>query len=127
MKSSFIVIIIVLLTASCMDQDPFGFNTKNISGSYYLEFFPDGQTYYLERSGYPKTGVGYLEGIVKEIGWDDQFIYAKRYSCFRGDPDGWMIINLKNHVMIGPLSDTDFKYNHPNVKIYLPQNAWKIL
>ena len=34
------------------------------------------------------------------------FIFARRYATYRGDPDGWMIIDVNKRSMTGPISET---------------------
>src|SRR5690242_12124802 len=80
---------------------------RTVAGPYRLEQFES--KFYLEKAGAPETGGGCLEGTVEQIGWTNGFIFAKRYSTYRGDPDGWMVIDVVKQSMIGPLSEAEFR------------------
>jgi hypothetical protein len=109
-----------------MDQDPFNLSQRRVAGPYMLEDFQH-DTFYLRKKGSEQDGGGCIEGTVEAIGWTNGFIYAKRYSTYRGDPDGWMIINVAKQSMIGPLSDAEFKQKYPNVQTFRPEDAWRKL
>jgi hypothetical protein len=80
-----------------------------LPGGYLLERWEDGKTFYLWAPGDSKReGGGAIEGTVKRIAWNDELIVAERYSTFRGDPDGWMAIDVKSHKVSGPLSNAEF-------------------
>lgn len=108
---------------ACMDQDPFGLSNKTISGDYYLEKWEDGTTFYLhdkkkEYNDFPvETGPGPIGGIVIEMGWSKNFIVALRYAHFRGDKDGWMIIDVKKKTVTGPFTDTEIEKTLSSQKI----------
>ena len=119
---------IVLLCASgCMDQDPFNHSQRKVSGPYRLERFDSGTCYYLQKGGTNEGGGGCIEGTVQEIGWTNGFIFAKRYATFRGDPDGWMVIEVNKQSMSGPLSEADFRQKYPGVQTLSAAEAWKKL
>ncbi len=99
-----ILFIINSLISGCF---PFGEQERTVVGKYRLVQWEDGTTYYLHADGLDKPGGGVLEGTVKQIGWDDRFIIVWRYSNFRGDPDGWMIIEHQKNTMTGPFSDEE--------------------
>jgi len=109
-----------------MDQDPLNLSQRTVIGAYRLERFESGK-FYLEKAGTNQDGGGCIEGTVEAVGWTNGFIFAKRYSTFRGDPDGWMIIDVSKQAMNGPLSDTEFKEKYPDVQTMLPEEAWKKL
>ena len=109
-----------------MDQDPLNLSQRKVSGPYRLERFENGK-FYLEKAGASQDGGGCIEGTVEEIGWTNGFIFAKRYATFRGDPDGWMIIEVSKQSMSGPLSNAEFKGKHPGVQTMSPEEAWKKL
>ena len=95
-------------------------------GLLRLELFESGD-YYLEKAGVEETGGGCIEGTVEEIGWTNGFIFARRHATYRGDPDGWMIIDVNKQSMTGPLSETEFRAKYHGVQTLLPENAWKKL
>src|SRR5690606_20749894 len=105
---------IMVIAAGCMDTDPFGLSSKRIAGKYQLEQFESGN-YYLLKDGHKSLGGGFIDGTVLAIGWDTDIIAAKRYANFRGDPHGWMIIDLRSDSMTGPLTDEDFKTSYPSL------------
>jgi hypothetical protein len=120
----------ILLVAFCLvgcDLDPFNLNQRRVRGPFILQRF-ETQLYYIHKEGEElAVGGGYLEGTVQEIGWTDSLVFARRYSTFRGDPDGWMILDVKGQSMSGPLSDAAFRERYPGVKTYSPQDAWEKL
>jgi len=71
------------------------------------------------RSGEQPEGGGVLEGGVEKIGWNDQYIVALRHATFRGDPDGWMKIDVHTKQITGPISEGDaimlLSNQHPRV------------
>ena len=120
-------LVIALFCASgCMDQDPLNLSQRKVSGLYSLERFESGK-FYLQKTGASQDGGGCIEGTVEEIGWTNGFIFAKRYATFRGDPDGWMIIDVSKQSMSGPLSERDFREKYPGVQTLSPEDAWKKL
>lgn len=121
-----LALLIVLVITGCMDADPFGLSSRRIAGSYQLEQFESGK-YYLLKDGHKDSGGGYIDGTVLHIGWDADVIAAKRHANFRGDPDGWMIIDIRSDRLEGPLSEKDFLKLYPNLKNYDPVIAWKML
>ena len=118
--------LIALVATGCMDADPFGLSSRRIAGNYQLEQFESGK-YYLLKDGHKDSGGGYIDGTVLVIGWDADVIAAKRHANFRGDPDGWMIIDIRSDELKGPLSEEEFLKLYPNLKIYDPVIAWKKL
>lgn len=52
-----------------------------------------------------QAGCRCIEGAAEQIRWINGFILAKRRACFRGDPDGWMVIDVGNQSISGPLTD----------------------
>jgi hypothetical protein len=110
-----------------MDQDPFNHSQRKVSGPYRLERFDSGTYYYLQKGGTNQGGGGCIEGTVQEIGWTNGLIFAKRYATFRGDPDGWMIIEVNKQSMSGPLSEADFRQKYPGVPTLPAAEAWKKL
>ncbi|NJK93431.1 MAG: hypothetical protein HC904_17415 [Blastochloris sp.] len=121
-----LAVLLALTVTSCMDADPFGLSSRRIAGKYQLERF-EGGNYYLLKDGHEGSGGGYLDGTILEIGWDSDTIAAKRCANFRGDPDGWMIIDLKSDKLTGPVTEEVFRKSYPSLKSYDPETAWKKL
>lgn len=86
-------------------------DTKSLPGNYKLERWEDGQTYYLlgpSKQSEDLNGGGLIGGVVVRMAWDGEIIGAERYATFRGDPDGWMIIDIKSGKISGPVSKPEF-------------------
>jgi hypothetical protein len=102
-----------------------------IAGDYQLEQFEDGKTYYLHKSGHNDSAEGgsIIGGTVLQLGWSDKFILAQRHSIYRGDPDGWMIIDIQTGMMTGPFTETDLRKHSEaqGIQIYEINEAWKKL
>jgi hypothetical protein len=109
-----------------MDQDPLNLSQRKVAGVYMLERFESGK-FYLQKKGNNQDGGGCIEGTVEAIGWTNGFIFAKRCSTYRGDPDGWMVIDVAKQSMAGPLSEADFRQKYPSVHTFSPEDAWKKL
>jgi hypothetical protein len=102
-------------------------STKRLPGGYELERWEDGTTFYLNAPGNnTRSGGGAIEGTVQRIAWNKEIIAAERYATFRGDPDGWMIINVKTKDMTGPLSETQFSElrSKSNLQVKTAVEAW---
>jgi len=102
-----------------------------IVGDFRLEQFEDGQTYYIHKRGQDDSpeGGSIIGGTVLKLGWSSKYIVAERHSIYRGDPDGWMIIDAQTGVITGPFTDEDFR-KHPEaqgIQIYEVSEAWKRL
>jgi hypothetical protein len=97
-----------LLCSGCF---PGGGKERKLAGDFRLERWEDGTTYYLHRRGHDdsKEGGSIIGGTVVRIGWSSRYILAQRYSIFRGDPDGWMIIDVQSGSMTGPFTDAQFQ------------------
>lgn len=98
---------------------------RTVAGPYRLEQFES--KFYLEKAGAAESGGGCIEGTVEQIGWTNGFIFARRHSTYRGDADGWMIIDVAKQSMVGPLSEADFRQKYPVVQTLSPEDAWKKL
>ena len=100
-------------------------------GDYRLEQFEDFRTYYLHKSGHDDSSEGgsVIGGTVLRIGWSSRYIVAERHSISRGDPDGWMIIDVRSGAMSGPFTETDFRARSEvqGIQIYDVSEAWKKL
>ncbi len=77
----------------------------------------------------PAGGGGVLEGTVERIGWTRERIVARRHSNFRGDPDGWMIVDVRCQTVAGPLSDSAFSASPDlsSIPIFSADSAWRRL
>lgn len=86
-------------------------DTKPLPGDYRLERWEDNKTFYLlgpAGSHVDGQGGGLVGGVVLRMAWNDELIGVERLSNFRGDPDGWMIIDIKSGKISGPFSTSDF-------------------
>ncbi len=108
---------------------PFGERERKVAGKYRLVQWEDGKTYYIHAEGQNKPGGGLIEGTIKRIGWDERYIIVWRYSNFRGDPDGWMIIDHQQHTISGPFSDTELskRPQMAGISTMEPAVAWEKL
>jgi len=94
------------LLASCSNH--LFCDCKSLPGGYTLERSEDGVTFYLNAPRGPSDGGGAIDGTVEEIGWSDELIAAKRHANFRGDGDGWMLIDVHTQAIRGPMADSEF-------------------
>ncbi|MDY6839822.1 MAG: hypothetical protein SWH78_17830 [Thermodesulfobacteriota bacterium] len=108
---------------------PFGNQERTIAGDYRLVQFEDGETYYIYAEGQNKPGGGVIDGTVKRIGWNYRYIIVWQHSNFRGDPDGWMIINHQNRTIKGPFSDQEIagRKEISSIDTMSPEVAWEKL
>jgi hypothetical protein len=119
-----LLFLLTLLICGCGSE-------RRIAGGFSLERWEDGSTFYLHKLGHDDSSHGgsIIEGNVLRIGWSNRFIVAERHSIFRGDPDGWMIIDLQSGAIRGPISEIELR-NHPElreIQIYEASEAWKKL
>ena len=106
---AFLMAGVALLMIGC-DQDLFHLSYRKIAGDYYLHRWEDDKTYYLEdRTRDKQDGGGAIGGVVVQLGWNDGFILVKRHSTFAGDPDGWMIVDVKKKTIQGPYTAEEIK------------------
>jgi hypothetical protein len=102
---SLLGLVCVFLLMSC-DQDPLRLSYRKVAGTYDLHRWEDGKIYYLEEKGAEnKNGGGVLDGVVEQIGWNNDYIIAKRRSTFGGDPNGWMVLDVNKKTIKGPFTD----------------------
>jgi hypothetical protein len=99
---------------------------KRIAGDYYLELF-ETTNFYIQEKGKDENGGGAEDGTVEELGWSSDLIVAKRHSVYRGDPDGWMIVDVRKHQVSGPIDEAERKMKYPAINIYPVRDAWKKL
>lgn len=111
--------------AACSD-DNFGSDCRSMPGSgYSLCRDANGPTvYYVESAGKSPSGGGLIHGTVKTIGWSDSVIVASRISTFRGDPDGYMVINLATKKVEGPFTGDEILRKFPNVELEDASKVW---
>lgn len=127
-----ILILLCAFVLSACDQDPFHQNTREIAAHYYLLRWEDGQTYYLtdtQSLEEKELGGGVIQGTVQKIGWSATQIVVKRAAMVRNEGDGWMIIDLKDRKILGPLTDAEVQKT-PGVKelqMLDPSEAWRRL
>jgi hypothetical protein len=105
-----LVPVVFFVTApACMGVfDIFNRSTKDLPAGYCLELDREFKHYRVQDcSGRRKVeeGVGVLEGIVTDIGWNDRAIVAKRVASFGGDASGWMVIDVSTDQIEGAFSD----------------------
>lgn len=96
-----------------------------------LELSEDGTTYYLHKRGHDdsKDGGSIIGAAVVRIGWSSGHILAQRHSIYRGDPDGWMVIDVQTEKITGPFSDAELQV-HPEalgIATFPVNEAWRRL
>jgi len=117
------IIAIFVAFAGCSD-------TNTLPGGYKLERWEDGVTFYITGpDNSNQDGGGAIEGTVQRIAWNSKLIFAERYSTFRGDPDGWMIIDVESKEVSGPISDVEVEglIKSHNLQVKTAQEAWSAL
>jgi len=99
-----------------------------LPGGYLLEKWEGRSAFYLWAPDSRHEGGGAIDGTVQRIAWNDEVIVAERYSTFRGDPDGWMEIDIRSRKVAGPLSDAQFAHLQARhqFKILSASDAWAI-
>ena len=111
------------------DQDPFGLSERTVKGDYRLNRWEDGVTYYLVGGPHIDNGGGAIDGTVIRLGWDHQRILVERHANFRGDGDGFMVIDIQLQTVRGPLSTQEVATDADLSRIRLmpPKEAWEVL
>ena len=102
------VFLLFLFIASGCDLNLLNSGCRPINEKYSLCQNEDRTYIIMQSSEQPEAG-GVLEGQVLKIGWNDQYIVASRYSTFRGDPDGWMLIDIRIQKVVGPVGESAAK------------------
>lgn len=119
-----ILCLVALLMTGCA-------NERTVAGAFRLELFEDGTTYYLHKRGQDDSSQGgsIIGGTVLRLGWSSRYIVAERHSIYRGDPDGWMVIDVQSGTMSGPFTETEFQARPEaqRIQIYQVSEAWKKL
>jgi hypothetical protein len=120
MRQSIASVVITLLLCGCNPSH------RQLSGGYYLERFDENgafyTVYYVGARGKPVNGGGVFDGTVQEIGWNNDWILARVRRIYRGDPDGWYLLNVKTGQVTGPLQSSELKTNPalPNIRTIEP-------
>jgi hypothetical protein len=103
---------------------------RAIVGGYRLEQF-ENNNFYLHKDGVDDTKIGgsILEGIVLRLGWSEQFIVAERQAFYQGDPNGWMIVDVRSGAISGPFRETELRTRSDvhGIQIFSVNEAWKKL
>jgi hypothetical protein len=123
----------VLVASSLFLLDCYGAPTKRIGGPYVLRQFAL-HRYHIERTGrLDPSGGGVLKGTVTKIGWNERYILVWRAGMSDRDPSGWMIIDLQEEAIDGPLSDRTLAEKREanaelrSVEIAPVEEAWRKL
>ncbi len=85
-----------------------GSNRIPIAGSYYLEKFPENGLFYLRKRGDDSVG-GVFDGHVLQIGANECVVVAYVRRLYRGDPDGWYVLQVPRAKVFGPLSASELQ------------------
>jgi len=111
------------------DQDPFRLSERTVKGDYRLMRWEDGMTYYLVGGPHIDSGGGAIDGNVIRLGWDQHRILVERHANFRGDGDGFMVIDAQLQTISGPLSaqEVTTKADLSRIKLMPPKEAWELL
>lgn len=110
MRHSIVSVVISVLLCGCNPSH------RQLTGGYYLDRFDeggvfDGASYYVGAPGKAIDGGGVFDGTVQEIGWNKDWILARVRKVYRGDPDGWYLLNVKTGQITGPLQNSELKTN----------------
>ena len=92
--------------------DIFNMSTKALPAGYCLELNREFKNYRVQDCSGRRSvvkGVGVLEGVVTDIGWNDRAIVARRIASFGGDASGWMVIDVSTDKIEGAFSDQAFR------------------
>src|SRR5258708_6498701 len=101
--------LLMLSAPLCGCNVDLGLACRTVAGIYCLDKWEDGQSYYLnDRRGYGlggggKDGGGVIDGTVQQIGWTDRVILVDRQAIWGGDPNGWMVIDVRQRIVRGPI------------------------
>jgi hypothetical protein len=121
---SFLMLFVVISMSGCKQQ-------HTVAGDYRLEQWEDGKTYYLHKRGHDDSSEGgsVIGGIVLRLGWSSRYILAERQSIYRGDADGWMIIDVQSGVMTGPFTEAVLRTHleAQGIQTFEVNEAWKKL
>ena len=79
-------------------------NSRRLTGGYVLERFDENGKYYVSHGG-EWSGGGTFDGTIDSIGWSDDRILAKVTRIYRGDRDGWYVLDVATGAIRGPLTE----------------------
>jgi hypothetical protein len=85
-----------------------GSNRMRVAGSYYLERFSENGKFYLRQHGDRSTG-GVFDGHLLQIGANPDTIIAYVKRLYRGDPDGWYMLDVRTGKVSGPLTECELR------------------
>lgn len=127
-KPGRLLALFVMLASLVACHDVLFRNAKRLPGDYELLKWEDGVTYYIGTL-IDEGGCGPIEGTVTQLGWSERLIVAKRRACFRGDPDGWMIIDAHTRQVSGPFTDAQLQAlaSVKAIATYSAAEAWSLL
>ncbi len=93
---------ILIVFMPCCDSDPFGLTKKTVASNYKLQYFDQGDIYFLVKKGDDSQG-GVFQGVVNKIGWSKHYIVCDVTKQYRGDKDGIYAISLGDGTIEGPI------------------------
>ncbi|MBK9320661.1 MAG: hypothetical protein IPM91_18985 [Bacteroidetes bacterium] len=123
-------LIVLFIFTGCLFD---GGSKRKIVGEYYLHRWEGGAPFYIVDIWGKTEGGGLIKGTVKEIGWNNDYIFVSRKSTFGGDPDGWMIIYVSEDKITGPFTAVQFErerkllLGNQSIKIFEPDKIWEML
>jgi hypothetical protein len=115
------------LLPGCVDQDAFGLSCRPIAGNYCLRQWEDEETYYIDTlDGKDHGGGSVIDGTVKAISWNAQYIVVLRDPNFEPDGYGYMSINVQNGKLNGPVASVGALRikGAPMPTVVSPKVAW---
>jgi hypothetical protein len=117
----------VACAVACGGWDPLELSKRPLPGGYTLERIES--NYFLTDAMHPPEVGGVIEGVVLNIGWNDQLLLAECHFLFRAEPDAIMIIDLNTGKIDGPVSREELA-RHPElteIKMLDAAAAWASL
>jgi len=99
-----LIAVAVTLTSGILVLCFYDPNSKHLTSGYRRNLF-EGDTYYIDRPGerFASDG-GIFEGSVEELGWSDALIVAKVTRNYKGDLDGWYVLDVATRSVRGPIT-----------------------
>ena len=83
--------------------------SKKLVDRYRLERFSESGSYYVIDARNHSSGGGVFDGVVDEIGWNDDWILARVRRLYHGDSNGWYVLNVRTREVKGALLPSDIK------------------
>lgn len=77
-----------------------------VGGSYYLDKFSENGRFYMRQRGDDSVG-GVFDRYVLQMGAKEDVVLAYIRRLYRGDCDGWYVLDVKWGKVSGPLSDSE--------------------